>query len=250
VTALDPVDVGTIVPIRRGEAMSVAAAEDTRMIDLLRSLDPDDWNRPTDCDRWDVRAMVAHLAGATKDAASVPRTLRHQVAGARLAKKLGLSEPLDGVNELQVREHAHLSPDELVDELERSQPRGRRGRARVPALMRRIRISATGMKFTLGELVDVIYTRDVWMHRVDITRATGRPLVLTAAHDGRLVADLVAEWARRHGRPFDLTLTGAAGGHFVAGSEGETLALDAVEFCRILASRAEGTGLLGHKAMF
>ena len=31
---------------------------------------------------------------------------------------------------------------------------------------------------------------------------------LTAGHDGRLVADVVTEWARRHGQPFTLTLTG------------------------------------------
>ena len=43
--------------------------------------------------------------------------------------------------------------------------------------------------------MDMVWTRDVWMHRIDITRATGRPLVgkLTAEHDGRIVADIVAE---------------------------------------------------------
>ncbi len=64
----------------------------------------------------------------------------------------------------------------------------------------------------MGYLLDVILTRDPWMHRVDIARATGRDLVLTPEHDGRIVADVVAEWARRHGQPFTLTLTGPAGG--------------------------------------
>lgn len=39
------------------------------------------------------------------------------------------------------------------------------------------------------------------MHRIDISRATGRPLTLTADHDGVLVADVVHEWAGRHGTP-------------------------------------------------
>ena len=39
----------------------------------------------------------------------------------------------------------------------------------------------------------MILTRDTWMHRVDISRATGRDLVLTAEHDGRIVADVVDE---------------------------------------------------------
>ena len=69
----------------------------------------------------------------------------------------------------------------------------------------------------MGYLLDVILTRDPWMHRVDIARATGRELELTPEHDGRIVADVVAEWARRHGQPCTLTLTGPAGGEFVAG---------------------------------
>ncbi|MDX1382582.1 MAG: hypothetical protein R3190_03005, partial [Thermoanaerobaculia bacterium] len=45
-------------------------------------------------------------------------------------------------------------------------------------------------------LFDTILTRDTWMHRTDLAEATGRPLELTADHDGRIVADVVAEWAR------------------------------------------------------
>jgi len=82
------------------------------------------------------------------------------------------------------------------------------------------------------------------MHRVDISRAVGRPMRLTADHDGRIVADIVAEWARRHGRPFTLLLTGPAGGSYVQGAGGPDLELDAVEFCRILSRRAPGNGLL------
>jgi hypothetical protein len=69
--------------------------------------------------------------------------------------------------------------------------------------------------WTLGFLIDVIMTRDPWMHRVDIARAVGAPMVLTADHDGVLVDDVVREWAARHGRPFTLRLTGPAGGRWV-----------------------------------
>lgn len=75
--------------------------------------------------------------------------------------------------------------------------------------------------------------------------------MLTPEHDGRLVADVVGEWARRHGRPFTLRLTGPAGGHFAAGGGGdETVELDAVEFCRILSGRAPGVGLLARPVRF
>ena len=88
------------------------------------------------------------------------------------------------------------------------------------------------------------------MHRVDIARATGREIVLTPEHDGRIIADVVAEWARRHGQPFTLTLTGPAGGAFVAGDGGDPITIDAVEFCRILAGRADGAGLLTQEVPF
>jgi hypothetical protein len=60
----------------------------------------------------------------------------------------------------------------------------------------------------------------------------------------------VAEWARRLGKPVTLVLAGPAGGTFVAGIGGERIELDAIEFCRILSGRAEGTGLLSTEVPF
>src|SRR5512132_2359596 len=47
----------------------------------------------------------------------------------------------------------------------------------------------------IGYLYDMGFTRDVWMHRVDISRAIGRNFHATSEHDGRIVADIIAEWA-------------------------------------------------------
>src|SRR5690348_18512384 len=99
----------------------------------------------------------------------------------------------------------------------------------------------------MGYVFEVILTRDTWMHRVDVAHATGRALALTPEHDGRIVADVVAEWARRHGKPFSLTLTGPAGGSFRSGDRGEAHTLDAVELVRVLTGRADGPGVLRHK---
>jgi len=85
------------------------------------------------------------------------------------------------------------------------------------------------------------------MHRIDIARAAGIPPELTSEHDGRIVADLLAEWSGRHGQTYTLTLTGPAGGEFRAGTGGEPQTVDAVEFARILSGRAEGPGILRHK---
>lgn len=93
------------------------------------------------------------------------------------------------------------------------------------------------------------FTRDVWMHRVDAALATGRDLVLTAEHDGRLVADVVAEWATTHDDPYLLELTGPAGGSFARGDTGpdDVLQLDAVDALRIMSGRGEPRGPLKHR---
>ena len=75
-------------------------------------------------------------------------------------------------------------------------------------------------------------------------------MVLTPEHDGRIVADVVADWARRHGQPFTLRLDGPAGGVFVTGEDGPEIRLDAVEFCRILSRRGSADGLLATPVPF
>ena len=122
----------------------------------------------------------------------------------------------------------------------------------MPAPLRRwVRLKVDGPvveRWSLGYLIDTIYLRDLWLHRVDASRATGRTLQLTADHDGRIVADVVAEWARRHGQPFVLHLGGPAGGEYRSSTErtgaAPELEMDAVEFCRTVGGRVDGAGLL------
>jgi hypothetical protein len=80
------------------------------------------------------------------------------------------------------------------------------------------------------------------MHRLDLARATGQAPTLTADHDGVIVADVVLEWARRHGRPYRLELTGPAGGSWSSGTDGEELSMDAADFCRVVAGRPDAAG--------
>ena len=54
-----------------------------------------------------------------------------------------------------------------------------------------------------------------------------------------LVADVVTEWAGRHGQPCTLRLSGPAGGRWEFGSGGTEVSEDAVEFCRGVSGRGE-----------
>ena len=146
---------------------------------------------------------------------------------------------------MQVSERAGLSPAQVTERLEAIAPKTIRGRSRTPGVLRRhVSLTVDGPvceEWTLGYLIDTIYLRDLWMHRIDAARAAGQLPELTAGHDGRIVADITAEWARRHGQPFLLDLTGPAGGSYArdpASPAAEHLSLDAVEFCRTLAGRA------------
>ncbi|MDQ3108219.1 MAG: maleylpyruvate isomerase family mycothiol-dependent enzyme [Actinomycetota bacterium] len=243
--------VAEIPPINRREAGVLAATENRRVVELLRSLDDAGWTRATDCPAWDVRAMAGHLLGSLEGFTGVRPLVRLMRAAGKAA---GDGPFVDGMTSVQVRANAGLDRSALLERMAAAGPRQAAWRARrSPMRAMPMKEEVGGVKETwkAGYLLDTILTRDTWMHRVDIARATGCELVLSADHDGRLVADVVAEWARRHGQPFTLHLEGLAGGTFTTGpGTGETLTLDAVEFCRILSGRASGTGLLTQEVPF
>jgi uncharacterized protein (TIGR03083 family) len=245
-TTMTTTDVTAVAPISHREAMQLQATELDRAIAQLRSLDADDWSTPTVCPDWDVRRMWLHVLGACEAGASMRENAHQMLAARKRRKELGV--PLEaGLSGVQVAEREDLTPEELVDRLAAVAPKTIKGRNRTPRPMRAVKMPVDAPvveKWALGYLIDVIYLRDAWMHRVDTARATGRDLELTAEHDGRIVADVVAEWARRHGQPFTLLLSGPAGGSYTSGTGGEEIELDAVEFCCLLAGRGETTGLL------
>lgn len=231
-------DVATIVPIDRDEMVGLATREYERLLDVIGGLGDDDWRAPTACDDWDVRLMVAHLVGAAEANASVVESLRQLVRGTAWSRKHDRPQ-IDGINAVQVADREHLGPDALIDRLRTVAPKAVRGRHRTPGLVRRIPMDDTvGGTMTMGHLVDRVYTRDQWMHRIDISRAVGADLVVTPDHDGRIVEDVVAEWATAYGRPFVLELAGPAGGIYTSGHDGEHVRYDAIDFCLMISGRA------------
>jgi uncharacterized protein (TIGR03083 family) len=242
-------DVTTIPRINHKEAMQIAAVENRKFAELLRALDTADWTKPTDCVRWNARDLAAHVIGSAAGQASPREFVRQVRTGRPIVEEIGAQYWWDGMNELQVRERANLTTEQLVSEWEAMSAKALRSRTRLPrpiAHLPLLNLPAPVGRQAVSYLFDVGFTRDVWMHRVDLARSTGKPLDVDAVHDGRLVADIVAEWAGTHGEPFDLVLEGPAGGYYRAGVDGEHVRIDAVEFCRILAERAHGDGVLRH----
>ena len=233
-------------PMTHDEWMSTAELEYRRLSDLLKALTDREWRLPTPCAEWDVRQVVAHLVGAAESTASLRELFR------QFRRGRAIRPGVDGMNDVQVRERADASPKQLRADLESAAERGIRARRRISTVVRSLRVPfgpPLGVR-SIGYLMDRIYTRDAWMHRIDIAWATGPPLDLTADHDGRLVADVVAEWAKAHAQPYNLTLTGSAGGRWSSGVGGSILTLDAVDFARVVSGRAVGDGLLAQQVPF
>ncbi len=234
--------------INRAEARVLAEEEFRRTAEMVASLTPKEWASPTDCTGWDVRKMALHILGSAEAQASVKQFAHQLRRGLPLNKKIDSHHWVDGLNEVQIRERDYLPNAALVAQLAAVGPKAVKGRWGTPPPVRYLPlpfgppIGWAPLKY----LLDVGFTRDVWAHRIDIHAAIGRPMRLSADHDGRLVADIVAEWASIHGQPFELVLDGPAGGKFKQGADGERVELDALDFVRTLAGRLPGAGVLSH----
>jgi hypothetical protein len=151
-----------------------------------------------------------------------------------------------------VAKHAGDTLPQLRARMRQIGPRAARHRMRAPGFVRNRTMPQQQLlpgaeapeSWTFGYLLETILTRDPWMHRADLSRATGAPMRLTADHDAVIVADVVAEWAVRHGQSCALTLTGPVGGTWRFGADGPDLTLDAVDFCRAVSGRGPADGLL------
>ncbi|MBI4901659.1 MAG: maleylpyruvate isomerase family mycothiol-dependent enzyme [Actinobacteria bacterium] len=219
------------------------AAEYEALLTQVDGMGADDWRRPTDCTGWTVRDMVAHLAGAAECSASKAGMARHY--GYAWRTSIGTSATfVDQLCASQIRSRTQLSVGQVAEDLRRW---AREAPAKVegwPRLLRRLRLPAwTGLArgATLGYFLDVITIRDVWMHRVDLSRALGAPRDVTEAEAetvSQVTRDLDAAWA---GAAVDLTLTGRGGGTWRVGA-GEPVAHvteDAVAYLRLLSGRSD-----------
>lgn len=243
------VDVSSIVRIDHAEAMGIAAVENSKFGGMLRALSPEQWSTPTECTRWDVRAMAAHVIGSAASQASPREFFRQKRAGNRICEELESPFWWDGMNELQVRERATSTTAQLIAEWDAVSAKALRSRSKLPrpiAGLKLLKLPEPVGRQPLSYLFDIGFTRDVWAHRIDIAQATATEPDHDAVHDGRLLADIVAEWAATHGEPFTLVIAGPAGGTYVQGTGGDEIRIGVVDFVRTLAGRTTGGGVLRH----
>ena len=90
---------------------------------------------------------------------------------------------------------------------------------------------------SLRYLMWVIHSRDTWMHRLDICRATQRAFQQTREHDGRIAALVMRDVGillqkKLGGRAVRIELSGVAGGAWQVGpgAAAATIQMDVLDF--------------------
>jgi hypothetical protein len=153
--------------IERPTAMRLADTEYQRVTDAVDALQAEDWTRPTDCTAWDVRQLVAHIAGQA-NLFSTPLEVARQTRAAKARQQPGQAL-VDALTALQVEDRQHLGPEQLRAELHRVGPRGARGRRRIPGFLRRRRsLGNRGRQRCTGGMVTRLRHRcDPHSRRVD-----------------------------------------------------------------------------------
>jgi uncharacterized protein (TIGR03083 family) len=223
----------TIPYTNADEAHRLMTTALSRFIRLIESLHADDWSKPTACTAWNVHNMVAHQAGGYASGTSYKEMLRQYTSKPKPGEL-----PEDAINAMQVGERADKTPADLIAELKQI---GESAAHNWAYGFRAIKWIATphpvGGFMSLRHLMWVIHSRDTWMHRLDICRATNRPFEQTREHDGRINELVVLDTAKKlnqklNGQAITLALTGIAGGTWQIG-KGKPVAemeMDALDF--------------------
>ena len=224
------------------EARAVGLAEWAAMHALLTDLSDADWSRPTPCTGWTVHMLVRHVVATYAEGSRPWQIARRIRRGRRDYPQLNA---LDGRNACQVEDLAALSSAELIAEHARHGPRAVRALTRLPAPLRRLKLSGgfddvpPQPEDSLDFLVRVLATRDAWMHRIDVADAVGREPEPTD-HDAAVVAQVVHDVASGWPGPaIVLTLTGPAGGSWIIGdgAPSGTVTSDAIDYMRHVSGR-------------
>ncbi len=226
--------------INADEAHRLMTTSFNRFMHLIESLDPEDWSKPTACTAWNVHDIVAHQAGGYTSGVSYGEMLRQYV---RIPKPGQLPE--DAINALQVGERKNISPAVLIDELKQVGPEAAHNWAHGFRAIRWMAIPhPVGGFMSLHYLISVIHSRDTWMHRLDICRATNRPFEQTREHDGRIVELVVLDTAKKlnkklNGHAITIVLTGVSGSTWKIG-KGDPAAemeMDVLDFSIFVSGR-------------
>jgi uncharacterized protein (TIGR03083 family) len=226
-------DAAQINYVTADEAHKLIMDELGFFLTLVESLNTEEWDKPTACSEWNVRDILAHQAGSYAGGAGCIEMFRQASTKAEPGQL-----PEDAVNAFQLKERAGQTPQTLIEELRLVGPRAAKKWAFRFLLIKILTIPHPDAgRLSIKHLMWVIHSRDTWMHRLDICRATGRKFVQNEEHDSRIVElvmrDVADNLARKFNGPalvFELTGTGGGLWKIGKGNPAAKIQMDVLEF--------------------
>jgi uncharacterized protein (TIGR03083 family) len=185
---------------------------------LLRSLNQDEWSRPSRCDGWTVADVAAHVTG------TLTRVVNGELEG------LGTPE----ATQHEVEQRRGRTPGEVADEVDA-------GAKAASAILPTFDDDAwngpapAGIPGTLGEGVEALWY-DAFVHADDIRAATGRPSERGPGLEAA-VSHVTTELERRGWGPVTLALDGLD--EVRVGGGGRRVTGDALEFVLVATGRSD-----------
>ena len=167
--------------------------ERARLSELLASLGPADWDRPSPCPGWTVLGLSSHLVGDDLGFLARHRDGHFGTPGPDDASESEFVAWLDGLQDEWVRAARRLSPRIVADLLEWAGPqvaetmRGEDPRARTAG------VSWAGTEPVPAWLNHARELSEYWIHRQQLLQAVGRPSDLRADLAGPVLDGL--RWA-------------------------------------------------------
>ena len=147
------------------------------LIELLRSLAPDDWEQPTVSPRWRVKDVAAHMLDTQLRKLSLARdgTEHHVIQSAE-----DLAELINRLNDEGVRLYRRLSPAVLIAMMElTSRQSAEYHQSLDPYAAAKFGVSWAGEQESLNWFDTAREFTERWHHQQQIRMATGRPGILT-----------------------------------------------------------------------
>lgn len=152
---------------------------DGKLIDLLNSLTPGEWDRPTVAPLWKVRDVAAHLLDTALRKLSMVRD-SWQVEPAQIRSPQDLIALVDRLNQEGVTVYRRLSPRVLVDLMQKTcQESARFHESLDPFARAAFNVSWAGEHQSLNWFDTARELTERWHHQQQIRLATNRPGLMT-----------------------------------------------------------------------
>src|ERR1700676_4006718 len=149
------------------------------LIELLRSLTPQDWEKQTVAPKWKVKDVAAHLLDTQLRRLSAARD-RHTTETSKITSHADLLSLINSLNAEGVKKYRQLSPDELTSRMEAaSRESAEYHQSLDPDAPSMFSVSWAGEEISANWFDTAREFTERWHHQQQIRLAVGKPGIMT-----------------------------------------------------------------------